>query len=133
MLHEILERLDKVKKFGGKYLACCPVHNDRNPSMSVTEKDNKVLIYCHACGASGLDVVEAIGLDHFALFNDQPKSTGIKRRYSKKQIDEALEDAWYIQVYESELEKNYRPSREEYRRYKLSLQRVKVLDQKESA
>ena len=57
MLHEILERLDKVKKFGGKYLACCPVHNDRNPSMSVTEKDNKVLIYCHACGASGLDVV----------------------------------------------------------------------------
>ena len=30
------------------FVCCCPAHEDRNPSMSVTEKDGRVLVHCHA-------------------------------------------------------------------------------------
>ena len=28
--------------------ACCPAHDDKNPSLSITERDGKLLVYCHA-------------------------------------------------------------------------------------
>ena len=47
-----LERLEGVKKAGNGYKARCPAHDDRNPSLSVTEgTGGKVLVTCHA--ASG--------------------------------------------------------------------------------
>jgi hypothetical protein len=67
----VLDRLDKVRKTSNGYTACCPVHGDRNPSMSITVKDDVILCHCHACGANGLDVVAAIGLKPSVLF-DKP-------------------------------------------------------------
>lgn len=40
-------------------MACCPAHNDKNPSLSITEKDGKVLVRCHA-GCKQRDVVDAL-------------------------------------------------------------------------
>lgn len=70
-ISKILERLDKVRKSGKHYMACCPVHQDNSPSMSITEKDDVILIHCHACGANGVDVVSALGLNSDVLF-DKP-------------------------------------------------------------
>lgn len=70
-ISKILERLDKVRKSGKGYMACCPVHQDNSPSMSITEKDDIILIHCHACGANGVDVVSALGLKPDVLF-DKP-------------------------------------------------------------
>jgi len=34
----LLSRLEKVKPHGnGKYLACCPAHNDKSPSLAIRE------------------------------------------------------------------------------------------------
>ena len=71
MIEQFLERLDKVRKSGKGYSACCPVHNDRSPSMTITEKDGKVLCYCFSCGATGEAVAEALGLPVSALFEDE--------------------------------------------------------------
>ena len=65
----ILERLDQVRKSSNGYTACCPVHGDRNPSMSVTQKDDVILCHCFSCGANGVDVVAAIGLKPEVLFD----------------------------------------------------------------
>ncbi len=127
MLNEILDRLDKVKKAGKNYVACCPVHQDNNPSMSISEQGTRILIYCHACGAKGSEVVQAVGLSGSALFNDEPQKTGGNSYFSKDQREQAKEDAYFIEIYDNELSKGHQPSREEYRRYKLSQQRVKVL------
>jgi putative DNA primase/helicase len=40
-------------------MAVCPAHDDRNPSLSIQEKDGKVLVHCHA-GCSQRDVVDAL-------------------------------------------------------------------------
>ena len=127
MLEAILERLHKVKKFGANYLACCPVHEDNNPSMSISEKGTRILIYCHACGAKGSEVVQALGLTESALFNDEPQKRGVNSYFSKDQREQALEDAYFIEIYDNELSKGYQPTKEEYRRYRLSHQRVKIL------
>lgn len=75
MLDEILDKLTKVRKSGKNYTACCPVHDDKSPSMSITEKDGKVLAHCHSCGANGRDVVEALGLPIDVLFAEPMERT----------------------------------------------------------
>ena len=70
MIEQFLERLDKVRKSGSQYTALCPVHEDRSPSMRITEKDGRVLCYCFACGAKGEEVAQALGLPVSALFED---------------------------------------------------------------
>jgi len=37
------------RKTGGGWMARCPAHHDRDPSLSIREaEDGKILIYCHA-------------------------------------------------------------------------------------
>ena len=123
MLDQILERLDKVRRNGDRYRAVCPVHEGNNPTaLSLKEEDGKVLIHCHVCLAKGPDVVRAIGLTDAALFRDAPQRTS--GRFTRQT---AVEDAFFIEIYDSNLAQGYQPSKEEYRRYKLSQQRVKIL------
>ena len=57
----LLSRLEGVKEISaGKYKARCPAHDDKSPSLSVTEKDGKVLIHCYAeCEAE--EIMTAMG------------------------------------------------------------------------
>ena len=43
----------------GKYKVHCPAHDDRNPSLSVTDRKGKVLVKCHA-GCSQEAAIEAL-------------------------------------------------------------------------
>jgi hypothetical protein len=68
-LEKVLARLDKVKPNGpGKWKACCPAHDDRDPSLSIREAgDGKVLLHCWA-GCEARDITAAIGLELRDLF-----------------------------------------------------------------
>ena len=60
--------LNKVKKVSGGYMARCPVHDDKNPSLSITEgNDGRVLLKCFA-GCSTEEIVKALGLTMADLF-----------------------------------------------------------------
>lgn len=66
---KLLDRLRKVKPNGpGKWLACCPAHEDRSPSLAIRVTDDaRVLVHCFAgCGAA--DVIAAVGLEFTDLF-----------------------------------------------------------------
>jgi hypothetical protein len=48
-LRHVLDQLDGVKRARSGYMARCPAHDDRNPSLSVKLGDGgKVLLKCHA-------------------------------------------------------------------------------------
>lgn len=67
-LSQILERLEKVRhKGGGQYSACCPAHDDKSPSLSVRETDEKVLLHCFG-GCSPSEVLAALGLSLSDLY-----------------------------------------------------------------
>lgn len=76
-LEKVLARLDKVKTTGrSKWIACCPAHDDRDPSLSITEaNDGKVLLKCWA-GCTAAEIVEAIGLGLRDLFPDNGQYQG---------------------------------------------------------
>lgn len=44
---------------GHRGVCRCPAHDDRSPSLSVRERDGKVLVHCHA-GCPQTDVIEAL-------------------------------------------------------------------------
>jgi hypothetical protein len=55
-----LSALDKFKSVGkDRYVACCPAHDDKSPSLSLTDVGGKVLFYCFA-GCSQAEVIDAL-------------------------------------------------------------------------
>ncbi|NOU21085.1 MAG: hypothetical protein HOO93_04720 [Methyloglobulus sp.] len=76
----LLSGLDGVKNTGNcKWLALCPGHDDRSPSLSIKQIDDRLLIRCFA-GCGYLDVLAAIGLDANALFPDRHLDPNEPRR-----------------------------------------------------
>jgi hypothetical protein len=69
----LLSRLSKVRRTGaGRWIARCPAHDDRTPSLSIRElSDGRTLLHCFA-GCSAADVLAAVGLDFDALFPERP-------------------------------------------------------------
>jgi len=98
---KLLSRLEKVKRKGdNSWMALCPAHNDKHPSLIITEKDERVLLHCfsHQCNVS--DIVHAVGLELSDLFPEQIKVEGSKpikkKRFSAEAILEALADEFVI-------------------------------------
>lgn len=62
-LEIIIPHLENVKRTGeGKFIARCPAHGDKSPSLSLKElPDASVLVHCFA-GCETLTVLSAIGL-----------------------------------------------------------------------
>jgi hypothetical protein len=77
MITELLKRLTNVKKKKeNEWLACCPVHPDKNPSMGIKlTDDGKILCRCFGCGASGVEIIQAVGMDVTDLFPPKEKTT----------------------------------------------------------
>jgi DNA primase len=96
---QVLDRLDKVRRRGEEsWTACCPVHDDKNPSMQLDVKDRKLLIHCFACGANGDSVVESIGLSTGALFEDSQEFDADPHYLLKKTQED---DDFLIAIYQS--------------------------------
>ena len=68
----LLNRLERVRETApGQWLACCPAHEDRSPSLSIKQTDDRLLVYCFA-GCPADDVMAAVGLRLADLF-DRPQ------------------------------------------------------------
>jgi hypothetical protein len=48
LIETLLERLEGVRRSGDGWVALCPCHEDRDPSLSLREVDGKILFHCHA-------------------------------------------------------------------------------------
>jgi putative DNA primase/helicase len=64
MTAESLAQALEARRVGSQWMARCPAHDDRNPSLSVREVDGKVLVCCHAgCDQRAvIDALKALGL-----------------------------------------------------------------------
>src|SRR6266513_5433939 len=67
MLECVLSKLTGVKRTGGGWMALCPAHNDTNPSLSITEKNGRVLFHCFS-GCATEDVCRTAGIEMHELF-----------------------------------------------------------------
>ncbi len=49
----------RARKSGSGFMACCPAHKDKNPSLHLSEKNGKILVYCFA-GCTQQEVIEQL-------------------------------------------------------------------------
>lgn len=73
-LERVLQRLDRVRPSGNGWIARCPAHHDRNPSLSIREDGGNILLYCFA-GCSVEAICEAIGITLSQLFAETRSSS----------------------------------------------------------
>lgn len=69
-IENLLSRLDGVKAGSaiGRWIAKCPAHEDRSPSLTIRfEDDGRILVHCFA-GCSADDIMGAVGLEMTDLF-----------------------------------------------------------------
>ena len=89
----LLSKLTKVRsRSPGNWVACCPAHDDKSPSMTIREVDDgKVLVHCFA-GCSVDEILGAVGLDVQDLFPERLADAPPQRRpFNAHDVLEALE------------------------------------------
>ncbi len=86
-IQELLNRVDIVdvidksvplKKAGANYSACCPFHNEKSPSFTVSP--TKQFYHCFGCGAHGTAIgflMEYAGLSFVEAIHDLAKNVGM--------------------------------------------------------
>ena len=86
----ILPLLECVRRVGkDKWIARCPAHSDRTPSLAISRVGDRVLIYDHA-GCAVEKVLSAIGLRTADLFDDvawRPNPEAMRRRRARSQLE----------------------------------------------
>src|SRR5258708_2824629 len=69
-VHALLDRLEGVRKTGAdRWIARCPAHEDRGPSLSIRElSDGRILVHDFGQQCSAGEIVAALGLELADLF-----------------------------------------------------------------
>ncbi|MFM6978444.1 MAG: DNA primase, partial [Methylophilaceae bacterium] len=78
---DIVDLIDKsvpLKKAGANYMACCPFHQEKSPSFTVSP--SKQFYHCFGCGAHGTAIgflMEYLGLSFIEAVQELAKQVGM--------------------------------------------------------
>ncbi|HAF44303.1 MAG TPA: DNA primase [Gallionellaceae bacterium] len=75
---DVVERYVPLKKAGANFVACCPFHNEKSPSFTVSQ--SKQFYHCFGCGAHGTAigfVMEHTGMGFVEAVEDLAKGIGV--------------------------------------------------------
>jgi hypothetical protein len=91
-VNDLVGRLEKAKRTSrDSWIACCPAHKDRTPSLTVRGLDDgRILLHCFG-GCEALDVLTAIGLEMTDLFPESLGNLpGLRQPFSATDVLRAL-------------------------------------------
>ncbi|HZV61019.1 MAG TPA: DNA primase [Methylophilaceae bacterium] len=86
---DVIDRSVPLKKAGANYSACCPFHNEKSPSFTVSP--TKQFYHCFGCGAHGTAIgflMEHLGLSFVEAVQDLAKSVGMIVPQEKRDPDQ---------------------------------------------
>lgn len=93
-LQEVISKFQGVKRNKENSYQCkCPIHNDQKASLTISEKDGKILLHCHA-GCDPNDILTGVGISFQDLKQESSQVYTWKERleYGKKKKIEAIYD-----------------------------------------
>ena len=76
---DVVERYVPLKKAGANFVACCPFHNEKSPSFTVSQ--SKQFYHCFGCGAHGTAigfVMEHAGLGYVEAIEELARNVGLE-------------------------------------------------------
>ena len=124
----LLSRLDGVRRTGpGRYLARCPAHEDKSPSLSIRELDDGRVLLHDFAGCSVDEVLGAIGLNFDALFPERPIEHAPRERrpfLPADVFDIARREIGIVAVLAADLHKNRTVSDADYERVFVAVERL---------
>src|SRR6056300_1017833 len=97
---EVVDRKVQLKKTGANFVACCPFHQEKTPSFSVSP--SKQFYHCFGCGAHGSAIsflIDHDGLNFIDAIHELAKVVGLKvpnqvdEKPEKKKENIVLEDS----------------------------------------
>lgn len=116
----VLSACKKVRQTGpSNWIACCPAHDDRSPSMTVREfDDGRVLLHCFG-GCSVEEILGALGLKWDALFPDKPITQDFKPAHRRPfpagdVLAAVADDAFHVALFAANLAHGAKVTPEEY-------------------
>lgn len=94
MIEAFLSRLSQVRKTGPEnWIACCPAHRDKRPSMTIREvEDGRILVHCFA-GCSFEEIANASGAGMDEFFPEKPlyhRAKPLRRPFPAADVLECL-------------------------------------------
>lgn len=95
----------KPRKTATGWQACCPAHDDKSPSLSVSDGHSGVLIHCHS-GCSIDSVLSAVGISKRDLMNGETKGSGKQPVATYRYRDENGVELYRVERY---FPKDFRP------------------------
>ena len=123
----ILSRLGSVRKNGKQWMAKCPAHPDKSPSLSIREGSDSILMNCFA-GCETEQVVAAIGLTMADLFYDSPTERGYRNDQPRMTLHDAVQclsaDFGMIALLTAEWLEGKKPDEETFKRGALAAKRI---------
>lgn len=129
-LSELLTHFDGVRQMGAdKYMCRCPAHDDKSPSLSITQKDDRILFYCFA-GCATEDVLGSVGLSFKDLYNNPWRASyeaavSNKGKKYRKQFDSYEHELLILKIAATDLEAGKELSIEDEARAELALLRIR--------
>jgi hypothetical protein len=84
-VESLLAKLKGVRRSGGGWQATCPAHPDKNPSLSVTVRGEKILLFCHA-GCSVESICAASKINVSDLFSES-RRLGPERPWIVREVE----------------------------------------------
>ena len=102
-LENVLQKLEAkgcpARQRGSGWQARCPAHEDKTPSLSITESaDGKVLFHCHA-GCQITEIMAAVGLTYNDIFLPDPLRANTKKQKEYIYYDENGERLYRVVKY----------------------------------
>ena len=67
------------RKVGQDWMARCPAHRDKNPSLAIAQRGDRVLVYCHA-GCAQRAVIAALRRRTLGISQCQQLASGARAR-----------------------------------------------------
>lgn len=129
MIDIIIEKLEKCRQAGySRYIACCPAHDDKSPSLSVRQVDGKILLHCHA-GCEPDAVLAALGLRWSDVFEDEWDAayhSAISQKTKLPPVDPLSHEYTILFLANEQIERNDPLSIEDEARVKLAMERVEA-------
>lgn len=115
---EVINSRVPLKRKGKEYSACCPFHNEKTPSFTVSE--NKQFYYCFGCHAKGnvigflmdyehlsyVDAIESLAADQHLDVPHEDSSFASKEKQDKQPFYDILKQA--SELYQSQLKTSER-------------------------
>ena len=93
-VHELSRLFKGVKRNGSDSYKCiCPIHNDKKASLVITEKNNVLLLHCHA-GCKTEDILNSVGLTFKDISGKKERTEYNWKQRLEYKVGKKIEDVY---------------------------------------